>query len=225
MPDQGIDGALDKLGDEIKFFGRAISYFVDLVDEEGQPPKLKQISSTDPTFFVTISPIAVPTALFVIQKIQALRMQNAQIREAQARARSAEAGAEVDAAFAGKIKEMIENGAIDIEKAFFEKYPPRKIKGKSQPQVKEQGGTIIRELIKRIDDGYEIEGDVGDIGLDTETEPTPEQQKIIDAAAETKALSDQIRYIESPDSPVMRGIEGPEDGEEIDDNSPEIDLE
>ncbi len=66
MPGEAVSEDLQKFADEIKFFNRMISYFIDLIDQDSDGPSLKQISSSDPTFFVSVSPFVVPVILFLV---------------------------------------------------------------------------------------------------------------------------------------------------------------
>ncbi len=130
-----------------------------------------------------------------------------------------EAGAEVEKAIVKRIVESREAGAIEVEKLLFEKYPPRVVKGKPAEQMRSDGLPKIKQLIDRIDDGYEIEGDVGDVDVDGEAEEIDqEKDQLIAAIKYTKELSHEIRSIEHPDEPVMRLLEDQQEGDnEIDD--------
>ena len=65
---------------------------------------------------------------------------------------------------------------------------------------------VLKGIASRLDNGYEIDGDVGDVEL-TETEEGGEEnnanKRLFELLQNIKQIANEIRYLEKPQEPVL----------------------
>jgi hypothetical protein len=209
MPRRAFHNELKRFADEVQVIDRAIRFFNELITGSHEAPQIKQLSTTDPVVGVSASiPVAVGV-LGVVDSILGIIKSTDKVRAIKTEAVTADVSKNIITMLEGEAKKKIEVGLIDIETRLFQQYP---VQGNRAQELKTEGKKVLRDLAARVDNGYQIDGEAGEIdagqGQDGQT-PDPERQAKIEGARRVNELARRIRNAELPKEPVLR-LPGPE---------------
>jgi hypothetical protein len=222
IPRSAIDNDLKRLSNDLRLIDRDIKFFSEIVEKSRPSVQIKQIATTDPLFI--LGGVSIGTLLLILEVIQRVQkiIQNVEsLREAKAKVREANARADIVEAIQKNIEEEIDKNVIELAKWVVAQGQSSGSK-KDPPRLKEletEARAVLKDIASRIDNGYQIEGDAGDIppapDADVDQAATDEQRRA--EIAKAKELSRQIQYHKMPSEPVLSlpapSIENEENGD------------
>jgi|GEM_PF-5609142 len=214
MPRATFDNELKIFGQEIGVVDHLIRFMSEMTGAGREAPKIKQVSTTDPVFWVTATIPVVGGMLMLVDQILGLIQKTYGIRKVKAEAEREELSRDIIKSLEAEARKRIDNGLIDVENWLFSQFPqPR---GRAE-ELRNESKKMLPKLAARIDNGYEIEGDAVVSGEEIEEgqEGAEERKKEIEAVKKIQELGTKIRYTELPNEPVL---ELPKPANEEDDN-------
>lgn len=171
-----------------------ITKFLELAEEistgSRTPPKLDELSTTDP---IIIAGLTAPACLFVLKVVKdiiAIIQSTYELREARAKALAAEASLKTLESIDSDIQAKIDKGLKAISDTH--------AKGKGRPaELRVELANFLPKIAARIDNGYRIEGAAG---AEAEADATEGSES---APRAINNLSREITYQDLPPSPVL----------------------
>lgn len=203
MPTGAFDNELKRFAAEIKFFDQAIKFFSEVKTGSRETPNFKQLSSSDPTLLVQIGVLTLPGVLWVVNQILVLMTKTEGLRKVKHEAEKAGAETRITKMIEDQIKRDIDAGLVGVNDTLIKQYAGTK--GRKE-ELSNEGKKVLQGLATRLDNGYQIDGDVGEAEpekLEEGQEPSKEHAKKLKLVREVKELAQQIRYADIPDEPVL----------------------
>ncbi len=203
MPTGAFDNELKRFAAEIKFFDQAIKFFSEVKTGSRERPHFKQLSSSDPTLFVEIGVLTLTGVLWVGNQILDLMSKTEGLRKVKHEAEKAGAETRITKMIEEQIKKEIDAGLVAVNDTLIKQYTGAKERKK---ELSNEGQKMLQGLATRLDNGYQIDGDVGEVEpeeLEEGQKPSNEHAKKLKLVQEVKELAQQIRYIDLPDEPVL----------------------
>ena len=201
MPRIAINSEFEKFGKEVELFNKTIALFSELATGSREAPTIKQLSTSEFWLLLALNPLTLLAYLRVVEKLMALRIQTHELRAMKAEADKKEAGAKVAEAFQERIDELKDVGIGELAGWLFDEYKPKK---ERTAALKKEAEWLLPELAQRIDDSYQIDGDVGEPDGSDDEDNGEFGAELAETVASIRTVADNIRYIEQPDQPVLQ---------------------
>lgn len=204
MPTAAFEGRLKRFAAEIEFFDQAIGFFSELTTGNREVPRIKQLSSSDPTLLVKLGMPSLYLVLWATKEILNLINKTADLRNARSIAEKAGAEDRITKMMEVQIQDEIEKGLSSVTDTMIERYTEV---GPRQADLKTEGEKVLSDLATRLDNGYQLEGDVGEVEdriLEDGQEPDNERAELAENAGKVQELAHEIRYSIVPDQPVLQ---------------------
>ena len=222
MPAGAFDNELKRFAAEIKFFDQAIRFFSEVNTGSRETPLIKQLSSSDPTVLVSTGVAALGGLLWASKQILDLMTKTEGLRKAKHVADKAGAEARITDMIEAQVRKEINAGLVGVTDTLITKYAGTKPR---KAELKIEGGKILKGLATRLDNGYQLEGDVGEIEqeqLEEGQEPDKERAEKVKLIQEVKQLAHDVRYSDVTNQPVLHLLKpGEEENEDDEDGSQE----
>ena len=188
----------------IKCFAKDISNiarFFELAEEMSTgsrtPPTLDELSTTDPVIIAGVSISACLFVLKVVREIIKTITSTYELREARAKALTAEASKKTLDSMDQDIKKRIDDGLKTVVDEMLKEYKST-VRGRTQ-ELKSELRQSLPQMAARIDNGYRIDGTAG-VAEETEEENAGQNEQ----ANEVNSISNSISYISLPATPVLQ---------------------
>lgn len=222
MPGGAIDNELARFAEEVAVLDGAVQFFAELATGSRPPPKIKQLSSSDPSIFLLIDAATVLAVLKVVEMILALRKQTLKIREAKLSVEKAELDRNISKLIEEDLEKKVQAGLNDIHAQLFEQYKPPKDRVE---ELKIEATGRLRALAKRLDDNYQIDGDAGNLEEEKPAEGekgSAQHNQKVKLVRDVRQIAKRIRYSNTPTEPVLQLTKETEEGDGGDnDNGPD----
>lgn len=147
----------------------------------------------------------------MVEKIQNIITGTYKLREARAKAQEAEANNKIIQMMSEDIESKIKEKLAELSKWVMSQSVNNNAERKAE--LNQEAGKVLEDIASRLDNGYQFEGDVGEIPEEEENEG---EEKSAEAAVasqklqlqrekiqEIKKLSHSIQYTELPQQPVL----------------------
>lgn len=221
IPRTAISSELKGFVHDANFLHKSLLLFSEIADGHRAEPKLLHTSSSNPLISAVIPCLCLSVYLGTVVDVLDVIGATHKLRELEANADTAEANADVQKAIRDQIKKSIEDGQIGVEQKLLEQFKGEKTRKK---ELETEVNKIVSGLIKRLDNGYQIDGDTGEPEAAEEGEEVQElsadQNIQVEAAEKIKKLSQEIRFRSLPSDSVLQ-LPAPND--EVDSESLEGD--
>lgn len=209
IPRLAIDNDLKRLSNDLRLIDKDLLVFSEIAEGSRAQVRVKQIATSDPVFILGLSIPTVLLVLEVIEKLQSVIEGTYRLREIRASALEAEADAKIVQMLGQNIEKRINEGLIDINTYVLARYGGDHAR---KSELEKEVSMATQDLARRLDNGYQFDGDVGDIPdeapktdeAESESDEVVEQRRIQrESAKRIKDLSRDISYRELPQQPVL----------------------
>jgi hypothetical protein len=221
MPTNAFDNELKMFAAEIKFFDHAIRFFSEVGTGSRETPRIKQLSSSEPTLLVSTGVAGLGVLLWAARQILDLMTKTEALRNAKHVADKAGAEARITNMIEKQIRTEIEAGLVGVTDSLIKDYTGAKPR---RAELKTEGEKILKGLATRLDNGYQLEGDVGEMEqeqLADGQEPDKERAEKVKLIKDVKQLAYDVRYSDVPNKPVLHLPKPGEEENEGDEDAPQ----
>lgn len=201
MPRAAINSELKKFGDEIQVFVKGMNFFSELATGSRETPRIKQLSTTDPILLLFINPATLFLWLKVVEKILDIRIKTYKLRQLKTQAEEAEAGRAAIEAIKKEIASKVDEGLKLIKDELFKEF---KVKSDRQGPLEKEAELVLENLAERIDNGYEIDGDIGEMPPEKGEDGQEKPARGAEYVERIKRVAATIRYLDAPAEPVLQ---------------------
>ena len=203
IPSDAFDNELKRFAEEIRVFDRMVKFFAEMTTGSREPPEIKQLSTTDPFILIALGTSSLLAILKVVEKFLDVVTKTYGLRQIKAMAEKEEVDLKIQKSLDKEVQKKIEEGVIDIQKWLFKEYQPPKPRAQ---ELETEAKTVLQDMATRIDQGYQIDGDAGEIEPEEGEEEQPDDKRAaqISRVREIKEIGGRIRYAELPSEPVLK---------------------
>lgn len=208
VPTEVFSGELGGFGKEVNNLNSIVRFFSEVATSSRESIELKQLSTTDPYILVGVAVDTLRVILEHIDLIQNVIIGTLTLREAYKSSKDAGFDKKTLDIMQEQVTTQIQSGLDEIKDAL--------VKGLGDRDGREnelaiEAEKVLEDLATRIDHGYQIEGDVGQLSFDEEDydEEAYDEEDVAEMSAKKeeiegiKALAQRVREIDIPDEPVL----------------------
>lgn len=200
MPRNHYESDLALFAEEIKALSVMAGLLSELVTGRTDSPKVKELSTTEPWILLSMLLGTVLAFLQIVEKMQNIRINSYNMKRLKAQAQEYGAGPGVEGAIQTEVDKIVKKQLAEILEWLFNTYtkaPKGRINEIRTPMEKK-----LAWLADCLDHGYQIDGDAGELDAESDL-PEGEKQQYSVAAGQIKEISVRIKYLETPNEPVL----------------------